>query len=68
MKRRRRLAILALAFVFLLSVLIAADVLDSISRVQGSTSALVLLGVCLVIAIASMSSLLVLARNRGNVL
>jgi uncharacterized membrane protein len=65
MHLRKRLAILALAFVFLICLLIAADVLDSISRVQGSTSALVLLGICIVVAIISISFLLVLARNRS---
>jgi cytochrome c biogenesis factor len=64
MKRHKRLAIIVLAFIFLGSLLIAADVLDSISRVQGSTSSLMLLGICIVVALVSMGSLLVLARNR----
>jgi hypothetical protein len=64
MKRGRRLAIIALAFAFLVCLLIAADVLDSISRVQGSMLALVLLGICIIGAIISMGCLLVLARTR----
>lgn len=64
MSRRRKLALLALVVVMLVSVLIAADVLDSISRVQGSTYALVLLSVCIVGAIVSLSLIVRLARSR----
>lgn len=64
MSRRRKLALLALVVVMLVSVLIAADVLDSISRVQGSTYTLVLLSVCIVGAIVSLSLIVRLARSR----
>ncbi len=64
LSRRRKLALLGLAVVLLICVLIGADVLDSISRIQGSTSALVLLGVCAIGIVVSLSLIFQLARSR----
>ena len=65
MSRRRKLAVLALTVVLLVCLLIGADVLDSISRVQGSTSALLLLGACILGALVSLGLLFRLSRKRG---
>jgi len=65
MSRRRKFAVLALAVVLLVCLLIGADVLDSISRVQGSTSAVLLLGVCILGALISLGLLFRLSRKRG---
>ena len=65
MSRRRKLAVLALTVVLLVCLLIGADVMDSISRVQGSTSALLLLGACILGALLSLGLLFRLSRHHG---
>jgi len=65
MSRRRKLAVLALTVVLLVCLLIGADVMDLISRVQGSTSALLLLGACILGALVSLGLLFRLSRKRG---
>lgn len=65
MSRRRKLALLGLVVALLICVLIGADVLDSISRIQGSAPALVLLGACILGAIISLSLMFRLARGSG---
>lgn len=65
MSRRRKLAVLALTVILLVCLLIGADVLDSISRVQGSTSALLLLGACILGALVSLGLLFSLSRKRS---
>ncbi|HVB62792.1 MAG TPA: hypothetical protein VNE61_16485 [Ktedonobacteraceae bacterium] len=65
MSRRRKLAVLALTVVLLVCLLIGADVMDSISRVQGSTSALLLLGACILGALVSLGLLFRLSRHHG---
>ncbi|MGB8344128.1 MAG: hypothetical protein WCD86_04545 [Ktedonobacteraceae bacterium] len=65
MSRRRKLAVLALTVVLLVCLLIGADVMDSISRVQGSTSALLLLGACILGMLLSLGLLFRLSRKRG---
>jgi hypothetical protein len=65
MSRRKKLAALALTVILLICLLIGADVLDSISRIQGSTSALLLLGACILGALISLGLLFRLSRKRG---
>jgi len=65
MSRRRKMGVLALTIVLLICVLIGADVLDSISRVQGDTSALLLLGACILGALVSLGLLFRLSRKRS---
>lgn len=65
MSRRRKFGVLALTVVLLICLLVGADVLDSISRVQGSTSALLLLGACILGALVSLGLLFSLSRKRG---